>query len=470
MERMVDCSSDISNHIYHMLSDVFPRLFDGATHMIDTQKKKSLEKEFIFNYFSDGICEKRYLLILPIRISENLRHRHMNIDRLIHETECCVFDMNHMIPLFIINRPIKYIPGAIIEKVNSYSNQYIFNNMMMNEKEFSDNIYFTKNHSGNKFVMFYDLLNNQWMFYTNNTILQFTKSNNLILYEHLYEYIDRFNRLIVHHIILIDNRLREIIKYPYSNVKQIIYIQGNLPKTLEYVDCSKNYNDFTLYNNHIQLSSIDHLKLYINVMEKKNLRKRKLIEKGLIMCINVNGQTFYMQIDTPTYTRLLECIPSNLTYHQIHLRLYQTDKIINTFQYLDENYREILKRINCCIETMSREILDIYHLTRNQNNPTLYECLPTSYKKIIYNLHNEYINQTYIYDRDLTIMMKVSVTIDDVIVKLKKMDTDLLANIIVDRDKLEQSINRYHKDGPISDYMMKNCIDAKIQSKLMSII
>ena len=79
---------------------------------------------------------------------------------------------------------------------------------------------------------------------------------------------------------------------------------------------------------------------------------------------------------------------------------------------------------------MSKEYLNIYHLTRKKAHPEIYEKLDETNKRILYDLHtifietrkNEYIVNNEIAD-------KKSLTVDTVYKYLKKVDIDIIENI-----------------------------------------
>ena len=67
------------------------------------------------------------------------------------------------------------------------------------------------------------------------------------------------------------------------------------------------------------------------------------------------------------------------------------DNISNIDNRVKKNEEIIDNRINNAFNTLSKELLDIYHLTRNKKNSNLYGSLPSSYKKMLYILHKTYM-------------------------------------------------------------------------------
>jgi hypothetical protein len=135
------------------------------------------------------------------------------------------------------------------------------------------------------------------------------------------------------------------------------------------------------------------------------------------------------------------------------------------------------------MSTLSREILDIYHMTRKKKNSDLYSILPQSYRQILYQLHSNYISQKLKTNSDddtsdnLDISdgfdiddcdCKISITVDDVYTKLKKIDIRKLVEIYKDRDVL---INNIRLNATIITPCVdpiKSCTSTTIQSKLLS--
>jgi hypothetical protein len=143
---------------------------------------------------------------------------------------------------------------------------------------------------------------------------------------------------------------------------------------------------------------------------------------------------------------------------------------------------------------MSREILDIYHMTRKKKNSELYTLLPHSYRQIMYQLHSDYIDQknssidNTVTETDIELIAKsyvhiienndskevdtytdsdnrVSISVDNVYMKLKELDTSLLIDLYKDREELLKNIKNSDIDkikNPIKD-----CINTRIQTTFL---
>jgi hypothetical protein len=273
------------------------------------------------------------------------------------------------------------------------------------------------------------------------------------------------------------------------------------------------------------MSCIDELNVRLEELDNKNIKARKLLYRGFIVKISVdNFEDILISYNTATYNRLLSMIPSGMTFNEVHLKLYQNDQLNHFLQYVTDTYTDVVKRINVSMSTMSREILDIYHMTRKKKNSELYNLLPQSYRQTLYQLHSDYIaqknNVTNDFDSfdkeleqneniskstfDISIGdnihnentnvntdtntnvnidvdtntndsddsdnsdNKVSISVDNVYTKLKELDTHMLIELYKDRDVL---IKKIEKESEISKVEIKNpikqCTSTKIQSKLL---
>ena len=116
------------------------------------------------------------------------------------------------------------------------------------------------------------------------------------------------------------------------------------------------------------------------------------------------------------------------------------------------------------MKTLSREILNIYHTTRKKKNGDIYDCLPDSYKKILYGIHGLYIkgrkkdflNGEAIEGNDIK-----SITVHDIYYYLKNLSPDQLKQIYLDRTELIKNME-------IVPHLNMNCIYTLTQSKLMA--
>lgn len=407
------------------------------------------------------IEKKNFIIIKTQDISENLRHANNILDIVLHQTKICVIDKTNYKPLIYTDKPIRHINSDYINNKNSYLKNHIYDEIKnFATKEFDRNIIsIYNNYIGSYIVLFNH--DNIWKFLFLNNIYVFNIKNHYILYNHLYEHITKLDKKLCYHLLLVDKRIRNLISYPFDN-NYVVLI-----KTTEKYTLNENFNnpyDFFTTNKKIYISCMDELNLYIETLDTNNTNMKKIAYKGLIMKVDINmNDSIYIRFDTETYKNLLHIIPKGLSLHEIYLHLYQNDKLSDILRYINDTSSDIIKRINVSIGTLSREILDIYHMTRNQNNGILYNLLPYSYRQILYYLHSDYIEQKNNTNPD---NIKISIAIEHVYNKLKEIDTKLLVNLYKDRNNLDMCMLN---SGYNIKKILKICIYTQIQSKLLSL-
>ena len=133
--------------------------------------------------------------------------------------------------------------------------------------------------------------------------------------------------------------------------------------------------------------------------------------------------------------------------------------------------------MSASIKIISKEILNIYHLTRKKSNGELYNKLSLNYKKILFDLHkifittrqNEEIVDDFLGD-------KKSINNDIIYKYLKKMNFDTLIFIYNDRDVLYEYLknneiniitNDLHNIHPKILFM--DCINTKTMCHLLKL-
>jgi hypothetical protein len=478
-----------SNHFFNLIANEIGRKIiekkklTRILKLIITEEHFLLENELLSN-LNWTKCED-LMIVNNDKISGNLRHYDKKIDRILHQMKSCVIDSENYFPLFYVSEQVKYSFD------DEEQNSFISDAFIKKDKQFIENKFESKkilsydNHIGEFFVIF--SRKGKWFFFTNGCVFLFSRENNIILHEHINDKIDMMDPNLCYHITIVDSRLKKTIHYPNDDTKYCILIKVTDSSLKE---CKINNNPF--YENKIlNLSSPDHVKIYINEQNSMNIMLKKLLVKGIVLRIkNENEEDLYLRCDTKLYEKIKKLIPIGLPTNTAHLFLYQNDKLNDVLMYIEENFHEITKRINNSMSTISREILDIYHKTRNLNNCDLYSELPYSYKKTLYELHNDYIKQKHMNDNS-----KISISVDHVYNKLKKMDTLSLVNIYLDRDTLSKRIMEANNvmmspinnqsnneqntltDGSKTfinkikkiDDPIRECLDTKIQTRLFSI-
>jgi hypothetical protein len=247
------------------------------------------------------------------------------------------------------------------------------------------------------------------------------------------------------HKIIISQRLKHIICYD-SNFEQINNIQIDPFESQVYYSC---YDE--LDYEHAQNCKI---------MENN----KKLFNAGYIVIYN---DTKYL-IENKLYEKISGLLPKYININKIYLDLYKNDNLNYVINYLSLYPSDIIKRINLSFKTISKEYLNIYHMTRKKAHPEIYEKLDETNKKILYDFHtifittrkNEFMIQNEIAD-------KKSLTVDTVYKYIKKIDTDILENIYLNRNELIKSIKEVFDNNNFKIFF-EDCINTKTISYLLN--
>ncbi len=105
---------------------------------------------------------------------------------------------------------------------------------------------------------------------------------------------------------------------------------------------------------------------------------------------------------------------------------------------------------------------------KTQKNPELYENIPSSYNKILYNVHAIYIDsKKHSKDDDednFELIISKSITVHDIYHYIKSLSFNLLKQIYFDRLNI---INKKTIDVNIYNLINKNCIYTMTQTILM---
>ena len=97
-------------------------------------------------------------------------------------------------------------------------------------------------------------------------------------------------------------------------------------------------------------------------------QKESYLGAKFMSFIYETNQQININFNTKLYNKIHSYFVSNKNIHQIHLKLYQLNKCNEILPYITNNYIDIVRRINLSIKTLSREMLNIYFLTRNKQN------------------------------------------------------------------------------------------------------
>lgn len=218
----------------------------------------------------------------------------------------------------------------------------------------------------------------------------------------------------------------------------------------------------------LKFIDLDNLLFNLNSMEYENKLNKKLTYTGYILKIVKNNKYiiyifFYNEIYNIIKKNVMiknNNIKNNI--NRIYLDLYLKNNLHNILPYISNYSSEIIHRINASMKTLSKEILNIYHLTRKKNKKELYLMLSETYKQILYNLHGLYINNKKKEIKNKTIEYNEgnSITVYDVYYNIKKLSTVQIINLYEDRENLLKNLN-------FKNILYNDCIYTITQSKLI---
>lgn len=276
---------------------------------------------------------------------------------------------------------------------------------------------------------------------------------------------DELNKDYCYHFVLIHYKNKNIVNYNYlgKEYKELYHVMTTKKYTLEEVDYKINDNIFRV--EYEKFDSLEKLYEKLSEISKQNESQNKITTEGYVLRA-YDGEIFkspfmILKIQTEIYQKLMKVKPNNSNIHQNYLELYQKDKLAEFLPYFTKYGNNIIKRINISMRTLAREILNLYHLTRQKRNPHIYHSLTDIYKKILYKLHGLYIEnkkQELMSSKNNKKISK-SINIHDVYYYIKSLPPNELRRLYYDR--------LYLLENPNNTFLDRNCIYIMIQSMLM---
>jgi hypothetical protein len=214
------------------------------------------------------------------------------------------------------------------------------------------------------------------------------------------------------------------------NTGAIVY---DLPHTLNISSIKRLY-----------FSCVDEMLTSLEKIDSNIITDKKIFDKGYSLVIVKNETINTYQINSDMYDTILSCMPEYTNKYWCYLELYQLNKLGDVLPYIHSYHYDIIKMINISIKTLSKEILNIYHLTRQHQHPELYAILTQTYKKVLYDLHDIYTTNkkndyTYLSDEEY-VKEKKAVTINIVYYYLKNIPSVMLRKLFADRLAILQNL------------------------------
>ena len=361
-------------------------------------------------------------MIYTDKINVNLHHSNELIDYVIHNIDFIIVDTNYNIITYleknrIINTETKKILNDNWSECKIYTNYigiycifFIHNNIKYYCMKYKINRY------DDSFI--------------NQIIPNVFDNNNII------------------HKLIISQRLKHIISYD---------AEFNLV----------NNKTYDTYSNQIHFSCYDELDYEHNENVKRMELQKKLFNNGYIIIYN----NIKYLLPNKIYEKVSNLIPKFSNINKIYLDLYKSDNLNYIINYISLYPSDIIKRINLSLKTISKEYLNIYHMTRKKAHPEIYEKLDENNKKILYDFHTIFINtrkSEYIIQNEIA--DKKSLTVDSVYKYIKKLDVDILEKIYLNRNDLIKKIKEvfYNDTNDKFKIFFDDCINTKTISYLLN--
>jgi len=340
-----------------------------------------------------------------------------------------------------------------------------------------DNIVIQKCYEGTLLLVYYH--NNKW-YVSTRRCLDASKSTwirNKSYYDLFMEVIDNkftlddLDKDLCYHFVLIHHKNKNIVNYSYlgDEYKSIFHIMTTRKYTLEEVEYSIKDNEYAV--NYETVNNIDELLKNLNDVSKNDESNKLITTEGYVLRV-YEGEKFksrfkILKLQTEIYQRIAKMKPNNSNIHQCFLELYQKDKLNDFTPYFTKFNYEVMKRIHTSMRNMAKEILNIYHNTRNKKNPEMYSLLTGQYKKLLYSLHGIYIENKNDDTSEKTEKIESldisseneSINIYDVYNYIKSLPQNELKQLYQDRMKLLENQN--------VTFLNRHCIHSLTQSKLM---
>ncbi len=281
------------------------------------------------------------------------------------------------------------------------------------------------------------------------------------------------NKNFVYHFLIKNSEFKKIPSHNNKNNYgiSISWITDLNCNVLRQDDLSNNFICTKIqYEKKLYFSCLDELLTSIDTMNNDDMMSKNIQYAGYHIKIFNTTYTSFKScfISTEIYNYITCLLPQHKNQYRNYLELYQYDKLTEILPYLHKYPADVVRRINMSVKTLSKEILNIYHSTRNKQNCDLYKVLPIRYRKVLYNLHKIYVNQKYgefIIKSNDTMKEKKSISVDIVYGYVKGLKNFELIDLFQNRTVLIKELQNI--DFDYSEIMYTDNIDIITQSELM---
>lgn len=186
------------------------------------------------------------------------------------------------------------------------------------------------------------------------------------------------------------------------------------------------------------MSCLDELQTRVDIINVNDKINKKISSCGCLIKIRQNDRYILCGMYTYIYKYIKNIIPKNNNQYINFIELYQKNMLPQIIPYIYKYSTDAVSRINKSIKVLSKEILNIYHLTRKRQNHQLYENLPDIYKQTINDIHKIFEEDNNLYSND-----RKTITIHIVYNHVKNLNINKLVELFLNRYKLFDCINNF---------------------------
>ena len=280
--------------------------------------------------------------------------------------------------------------------------------------------------------------------------------------------LDTLDKNYCYHFILVHHKNKNIVNYANltNDYKEMYHVL-----TIEKITL-KEHPDYVIPNQEEtkvkkiteeKYENIDKILDDLRIISQQDEKTKCITTEGFIIKYYLDDNLFrLLKLQTNIYKRISKLKPNNSNINQAYLELYQKDKLKFMVPYFTKYKTEVLNRVHKSMKTLSREILDLYHITRHQKNPDIYNSLPGQYKTVLYNLHGMYLKK--ISNNPEKTEKLDSINVHDVYHHLKsELKPNELRQLFYERLTIIESPELSLKHT----YFDRSCLETMTQSHLM---
>lgn len=347
--------------------------------------------------------------------------------------------------------------SCVINKTNLNIIVTQFNNMIYNDETLQyinatkwDNVSFYKCYEGTMIIVFYEC--GKWYISTrrcldaNSSVWIKGSSYGDMFMEAInrkFE-LDSLDKNYCYHFVLLHYKNKNIVLYDEmnNNYTNIVHVMTTDKYTLNEVEYDIKASIIKPIK--LQMNDINHVMQELLKISNFDKERQTISTEGFVVKIKDNNSITFLKLQTPEYQRVSNNKPNNSNMAQMFLEMYQRDSLRDFVHYYTRYGKDIVYRINMSMHTITQEVWNIYHATRNHKTPVLYNILPGSYKTILYELHKIFINRK---SKELCNLKSNTCNQDD-------LNNDIINNDDIDNDNI--NIDKFYLSKAVSVHDVYN--------------